>query len=72
MKSRTDEMPAGNSRAAYMREYRKSKRLEEDNRPKRTSYMPKGSVNIEKHIKTYLLNTCVFNAFSFRLCGRQL
>jgi hypothetical protein len=25
------------------------------------SYMPNDSVNIEKNIKTYLLNTCVFN-----------
>jgi hypothetical protein len=29
--------------------------------PNEERYMPKGSVNIEKHIKTYLLNTCVFN-----------
>jgi hypothetical protein len=31
MTSRTDKISAGNSRAAYMREYRKRKRLEEDN-----------------------------------------
>jgi hypothetical protein len=31
MTSRTDKMFAGNSRAAYMREYRKTKRSEEDN-----------------------------------------
>jgi hypothetical protein len=39
MTSRTDKKSAGNSRAAYMREYRKWKRLEEDNCnnvPKRT------------------------------------
>jgi hypothetical protein len=30
MRSRSDKMSAGNSRAAYMREYRKRKRLEED------------------------------------------
>jgi hypothetical protein len=29
--------------------------------PKERSYMANGSVKIEKHIKTYLLNTCVFN-----------
>jgi hypothetical protein len=29
--SRTDKMSAGKSRAAYMREYRKSRRLEENN-----------------------------------------
>jgi uncharacterized membrane protein len=29
--------------------------------PNEQSYMPYDSVNIEKHIKTYLLNTCVFN-----------
>jgi hypothetical protein len=46
MMSRTDKMSAGNSRAAYMRQYRKRKRLEEDNCnnvPKR-SYMPNDSV----------------------------
>jgi hypothetical protein len=31
MTSRADKMSAGHSRAAYMREYRKRKRLEEDN-----------------------------------------
>jgi hypothetical protein len=31
MTSRTDKMCAGNSRGAYMREYRKRQRLEEDN-----------------------------------------
>jgi hypothetical protein len=31
MMSNTDKMSAGNSRAAYMREYRKRKWLEEDN-----------------------------------------
>jgi hypothetical protein len=31
MTSRTDKMSAGNSRAACMREYKKSKRLEEGN-----------------------------------------
>jgi hypothetical protein len=39
MKSLTDKMSASNSRAAYIREYRKRKRLEEDNCnnvPKRT------------------------------------
>jgi hypothetical protein len=39
MTSRTDKMSAGNSRAAYMREYRKRTRLEEDkcnNVPKQT------------------------------------
>jgi hypothetical protein len=39
MTSRTDKKSAGNSRAAYMREYRKRKRLEKDNCnnvPKRT------------------------------------
>jgi hypothetical protein len=39
MTSRTDKMSAGNSRAAYMREYRKRKRLQENNCnnvPKRT------------------------------------
>jgi GH35 family endo-1,4-beta-xylanase len=39
MTSRTDKLSAGNSRAAYMREYRKRKPLEEDNCnnvPKRT------------------------------------
>jgi hypothetical protein len=39
MTSRIDNMSVGNSRAAYMREYRKLKRLEEDNCnnvPKRT------------------------------------
>jgi hypothetical protein len=45
-------MSAGNSRAAYMREYRKGKRLDEDNLPKRKRYMPKDSVNMEKYIKT--------------------
>jgi hypothetical protein len=29
--------------------------------PNDQSYMPKDSANIEKFIKTYLLNTCVFN-----------
>jgi hypothetical protein len=29
--------------------------------PNDQSYMPNDSVNIEIHIKTYLLNTCVFN-----------
>jgi hypothetical protein len=29
--------------------------------PNEQSYMPNDSVNIEKHIKTYLRNTCVFN-----------
>jgi hypothetical protein len=29
--------------------------------PNYQSYMPKDRVNIEKHIKTYLLNKCVFN-----------
>jgi hypothetical protein len=39
MTSRTKKISVGNSRAAYMREYRKRKRLEEDNCnnvPKRT------------------------------------
>jgi hypothetical protein len=39
MTSRTHKISAGNSRAAYMREYKKRKRLEEDNCsnvPKRT------------------------------------
>jgi hypothetical protein len=39
MTSRIDKMTAGNSRAAYMREYKKRKRIEEDNCnnvPKRT------------------------------------
>jgi hypothetical protein len=39
MTSRTDKMSANNSRSAYMREYRKRKRLEGDNCnnvPKRT------------------------------------
>jgi hypothetical protein len=31
MTSRTNKMTAGSSRAAHMREYRKRKRLEEDN-----------------------------------------
>jgi hypothetical protein len=31
MKSRTDKVSHGNSRAAYMREYKKKKQLEEDN-----------------------------------------
>jgi hypothetical protein len=31
MMSRTDKMPVSNSRAAYMREYRKRKRLGENN-----------------------------------------
>jgi hypothetical protein len=54
-------MPAGNYRAAYVREYKKRKLLEEgncNNVPKQ-SYMPNDSVNIEKHIKLYLLNTCI-------------
>jgi hypothetical protein len=53
MTSRTDKMSAGITRAAYVREYRKIKLLEEDNCnniPKRND-----SVNIEKHINTYLL-----------------
>jgi hypothetical protein len=29
--------------------------------PNDQSYTPNDSVNIEKHIKTYLLNACVFN-----------
>jgi hypothetical protein len=29
--------------------------------PNEQSYMPNDSANIEKHIKTYLLNTCVFS-----------
>jgi hypothetical protein len=29
--------------------------------PNNQSYMPKDSMNIEKHMKTYLLNTCIFN-----------
>jgi hypothetical protein len=40
MTSRADKRSAGNSRAAYMIEYRKRKRLEEDNCnnvPKRTN-----------------------------------
>jgi hypothetical protein len=39
VRSRTDKMSAGNSRAVYMRQYKKRKRLEEDNCnnvPKRT------------------------------------
>jgi hypothetical protein len=39
MTSRTDKLSAGNSRVAYVREYKKLKRLEEDNCnnvPKRT------------------------------------
>jgi hypothetical protein len=31
MTSRTDKMSAGNNRAAYMRDYRERKRLEDDN-----------------------------------------
>jgi hypothetical protein len=27
--------------------------------PNEQSYMPEDSVNVEKHIKSYLLNTCV-------------
>jgi hypothetical protein len=45
MTSHTDKMSAGNSHAAYMRQYRKRKQLEEENCnnvPKR-SYMPNGS-----------------------------
>jgi hypothetical protein len=30
--------------------------------PNEQSYMPKESVNIEKHIKTYLLNTCIITS----------
>jgi hypothetical protein len=56
-------MSAGNSRAAYMTEYRKRRRLEDNcnNVPKRTKLHANDSLNIEKHIKTYLLNTGVFN-----------
>jgi hypothetical protein len=53
-------MSAGDSRAAYMREYRKRKRLEEDNDnnvPKRANLHANDNVNIEKHTKTYLLDT---------------
>jgi hypothetical protein len=39
MASGTDKMSTGNSRAAYMREYRKRKRLEEDN----CNNIPKGT-----------------------------
>jgi hypothetical protein len=52
------KMSAGNSRDAYMREYRKRKRLEEDNCnnvPKRTK------LRAERHIETYLPNICVLN-----------
>jgi hypothetical protein len=41
MTSRTDKISAGNSRASYMRQYRKKKRLQEDicnNVPKRTKF----------------------------------
>jgi hypothetical protein len=54
MASRTDKMSAGNSRAAYMREYRKGGRLEEDN----CNNVPKRSkLHAERHTKTYLHNT---------------
>jgi hypothetical protein len=36
MASRTGKMSYGNSFAAYVREYKKRKQLEEDNVPKRT------------------------------------
>jgi hypothetical protein len=55
-------MSAGIIRAAYTRKCKKRKRLEEIivvMYPHEQSYMPNDSVNIEKHIKTYLLNTCV-------------
>jgi hypothetical protein len=64
MTSLTDKMSAGNSRAAYMREYKKAsgqKKIIVVMYPNEHSYMPQDSVNIEKHTTTYLLNTCVFN-----------
>jgi hypothetical protein len=59
MMSRTDKMLADNIRATYMKEYRKRKRLEEDNYnnvPKRTK------LHVERQHEyrgTHLLNTCV-------------
>jgi hypothetical protein len=60
MTSRTDKIPVGDSRAACMRECRKRKRLVVVIMyPDEQSYMPDDSMNIERHIKPYLLNTCV-------------
>jgi hypothetical protein len=63
MTSRTNKMPAGNSRAAYMREYRKRKPLEEDNCnnvPKRKKLHAERQRECRETHKTYLLNTCIF------------
>jgi hypothetical protein len=59
MTSRTDKMSASNSCAAYMKEYRKRKRLEEDSRtnvPKRTKFNFERQREYRETHKTYLLN----------------
>jgi hypothetical protein len=64
MTSRTDKMTAGNSRAAYMREYRKRKRLEDDNFnnvPKWTKLHAEQHREYKETHKTYLQNARVFN-----------
>jgi hypothetical protein len=59
MTSRTDKMFADNSRAAYMREYRERKRLEDNcnNVPKRTTLHAEREREYRETHKTYLVNT---------------
>jgi hypothetical protein len=61
MMSHTDKMSSGNSRAAYMRVYRKRKRLEEDNC---NDVLRRTKLNADRQreyreTQMYMLNTCV-------------
>jgi hypothetical protein len=58
MPSSTDMMSSGITRAAYMREYRKRMRLEDNcnNVPKRTKLHAERQRDYRETYKTYLLN----------------
>jgi hypothetical protein len=78
MTSRTDMMSAGNSRAAYMREYRRRRRLEEDNCnnvPKRTELRAERQceyIETHKNISAEYMRNCNLMTHSTLILGAKV